>query len=88
MIQLVHRVLSVALWAALLVNVFRSGRSRSGAVALISLMTAQMAAGVVTLLLGGSAPASFLHEVGAVLLLAGAFVVLRPGRAMPRADQA
>jgi heme A synthase len=57
------------------------------AVALLALMTAQMAAGAATLVLGGSALASFLHEVGAIFLLAGAFVVLGAGRAMPRADQ-
>ena len=35
-----------------------------------------VAAGVATLMLGGSAAASFLHEVGAVFLLAGALAVL------------
>jgi heme A synthase len=43
---------------------------------LFVLMTAQMAAGIATLVLGGSAAASFLHEFGAVVLLAGAFAVL------------
>jgi hypothetical protein len=37
-----------------------------------------MAAGIATLGLGGSPIASFLHEIGAIVLLAGAFVVLRP----------
>jgi heme a synthase len=87
MIQLVHRILSIGLWVALIANAVRTGRCRAGAVALLTLMTAQMGAGVATLVFGGSAVASFLHEVGAVLLLAGAFLLLGPGRAMPRADQ-
>jgi cytochrome c oxidase assembly protein subunit 15 len=86
MIQLVHRLLSIGLWVGLIANVARSGRCRAGAVALLALVTAQMATGVATLSLGGSAVASFLHEIGAILLLAGAFVVLGPGRAMLRAE--
>jgi heme a synthase len=84
MIQLVHRVLSIGLWVALMARLIRIGRrdprAFAGAVALLVLMTAQMAAGVAMLMLGGSAAMSFLHEVGAVVLLAGAFVVagLRP----------
>jgi heme A synthase len=80
MIQLVHRILSIGLWLGLIANLTwtgrRSPRALAGAAVLLVLMTAQMAAGVATLMLGGSAAASFLHEVGAVFLLAGAFVVL------------
>ena len=47
-----------------------------GRAGLLVLMTAQMAAGIATLVLGGSAVVSFLHEVGAVVLLAGAFLTL------------
>jgi len=87
MIQLVHRLLSVGLWLGLIANLVwthrRNPRALPGTVVLLVLMTAQMAAGIATLMLGGSAAASFLHEVGAGALLAGAFVVLtlpRQGR--------
>jgi heme a synthase len=80
MIQLVHRILSIALWVGLTGNVIWTGhgnpRALLGAAALLILVTAQMAAGIATLVLGGSAVASFMHEVGAIVLLAGAFVVL------------
>jgi cytochrome c oxidase assembly protein subunit 15 len=84
MIQLVHRVLSIALWVGLIANAIRTGRRdpgvRIGAAALLVLVTAQMAAGIATLVLGGSAVASFLHEIGAVFLLAAALAVLTPRR--------
>jgi cytochrome c oxidase assembly protein subunit 15 len=84
MIQLVHRVLSIGLWMALIANVIwtgrRSPRALLGAAVLFVLMSAQMAAGIATLVLGGSAVASFLHEVGATFLLAGTFVVTPPHR--------
>jgi cytochrome c oxidase assembly protein subunit 15 len=80
MIQLVHRTLSVGLWLGLIANLIWTGRRNpralAGAAVLFVLVTAQMAAGITTLMLGGSAAASFLHEVGAVVLLAGALVVL------------
>jgi cytochrome c oxidase assembly protein subunit 15 len=80
MIQLVHRILSVGLWLGLITNLIWTGRRNpralAGAAVLFVLMTAQMAAGIATLVLGGSAAASLLHEFGAVVLLAGAFVVL------------
>jgi heme A synthase len=79
MIQLVHRILSAGLWLGLIANVIWTGRrnrrSLPGAATLFVLLTAQMAAGIATLVLGGSAAASFLHEIGAVFLLAGALVV-------------
>ena len=79
-IQLVHRVLSIGLWVGLILSVIRTGRrdprALRGAAALLVLMTVQMAAGIATLVLGGSAAASFLHEVGAIFLLAGAFSIL------------
>jgi cytochrome c oxidase assembly protein subunit 15 len=81
MIQLVHRILSAGLWLGLIANVIWTGRrnrrSLPGAATLFVLLTAQMAAGIATLVLGGSAAASFLHEIGAVFLLAGALVVSR-----------
>jgi cytochrome c oxidase assembly protein subunit 15 len=80
MIQFVHRMLSIGLWVALVANLIWIGRRNSralvGAAVLSVLVTAEMAAGITTLTLGGSAAASFLHELGAILLLAGAFVVL------------
>jgi cytochrome c oxidase assembly protein subunit 15 len=86
MIQLVHRILSIGLWVALIGNVIWTGRRNARAFAgvgvLLVLATAQMAAGIATLVLGGSPLASFLHEIGAMVLLAGAFVVLTsPGMA-------
>ncbi|HEY4407047.1 MAG TPA: COX15/CtaA family protein [Xanthobacteraceae bacterium] len=79
-IQLVHRILSIGLWVGLILSVILSGRrdprARMGATALLVLLTVQMAAGIATLMLGGSATMSFLHEVGAIFLLAGALLTL------------
>jgi cytochrome c oxidase assembly protein subunit 15 len=87
MIQLVHRALSIGLWVALIGNLIWTGRRNAralrGAAVLLALVTAQMAAGIATLALGGSTVASLLHEVGAIVLLAGAFVVLRSPRITP-----
>jgi cytochrome c oxidase assembly protein subunit 15 len=93
MIQLVHRVLSVGLWVGLIAHVIWTGhrnpRARIGAAVLFLIVTAQMAAGIATLVLGGSAAMSFVHEIGAAFLLAGAFVVFAPphqsGEALSRA---
>jgi heme A synthase len=56
---------------------------------LFLIVTAQMAAGIATLVLGGSGAISFVHEIGAAFLLAGAFVALAPphqsGEALSRA---
>jgi heme a synthase len=80
MIQFVHRILSIGLWVALIANVVWTGRRHPrallGAAVLSVFITAQMVAGIATLMLGGSAVASFLHEVGAVVLLAGAILTL------------
>jgi heme A synthase len=84
MIQLVHRMLSIGLWVALIGHVIwssrRDERARAGAAVLLVLMTAQMAAGIAALVLGGSVVASFVHEIGAIVLLAGAFVILTSPR--------
>src|SRR5580704_8056812 len=78
-IQLVHRVLSIGLWVALIGNLIwtgrRSARALGGSAVLLVLVTAQMAAGIAALRLGGPAAASLLHELGAIALLAGAFVL-------------
>jgi cytochrome c oxidase assembly protein subunit 15 len=92
-IQLVHRVLSVGLSVGLIAHVIWTGhrnpRARTGAAVLFLIVTAQMAAGIATLVLGGSGAISFVHEIGAAFLLAGAFVALAPphqsGEALSRA---
>jgi cytochrome c oxidase assembly protein subunit 15 len=80
MIQFVHRLLSIGLWLGLIAYLARTAqrnsRALAGAAALLAIITAEMAAGIATLAFGGSAAASFLHEIGAVLLLAGAVLVL------------
>ena len=82
MIQLVHRVLSIGLWLASFANLiwvgWRNPRAMVGAAVLFVLVTAEAAAGIASLWLGGSAVVSVLHEVGAAVLLAGAFVLLTP----------
>jgi heme A synthase len=80
MIQLVHRLLSIGLWSALVANVACSRRRNHdalgwGAVLLI-IATADMGAGIATLWLGAPAVASVVHEVGAIALLAGAFAAM------------
>jgi cytochrome c oxidase assembly protein subunit 15 len=85
-IQVVHRVLSIGLWVALIGNLIWSGGrrdARGGAALLLVLVIAQMAAGIAALRLGGPAAASLLHELGAIVLLAGAFVVLTLPRLRP-----
>jgi cytochrome c oxidase assembly protein subunit 15 len=80
MIQFVHRIVSIGLWTGLIAHLIwrgrRDPRARMGAAVLFAFVTAEMAAGITTLMLGGSPAASFLHELGAIVLLAGAFVVL------------
>jgi cytochrome c oxidase assembly protein subunit 15 len=87
MIQLVHRLLSVGLWGALIGNLIwtgrRDARALGGVAVLFILVTAQMAAGIAALRLGGSAAASLLHELGAIVLLAGAFALLTSPRVRP-----
>jgi cytochrome c oxidase assembly protein subunit 15 len=87
MIQLMHRVLSIGLWVALIGNLIwtgrRSARALGGSAVLLVLVTAQMAAGIAALRLGGPAVVPLLHELGAIALLAGAFVVLTSPRARP-----
>jgi cytochrome c oxidase assembly protein subunit 15 len=81
MIQLVHRMLSIGLWVVLIAKVIsaahRNPRALAGAAVLLALFTSEMGAGIATLVLGASPAASFLHEVGAPLLLAVAVVVLK-----------
>jgi cytochrome c oxidase assembly protein subunit 15 len=87
-IQFVHRMLSIGLWVGLVAYAIWSARGHSrailGAVVLVALMSAEMAAGIATLVLGGSAALSFAHEIGAVLLLASAVVLLTSRWSYPR----
>jgi len=81
-IQLVHRLLSLGLLIALVVNLTLSGRRNRSVVmlaaALFALVTAELAGGIAALWLGASA--SFAHQVGAILLLAGAFLAFAAPR--------
>jgi heme A synthase len=82
MIQFVHRLLSIGLWIALAANAAWTRDPRR--LGLLALMTAEMAAGIAALWLGASAAASFVHEMGAVMVLAAAFVVLaKPQKTTP-----
>jgi cytochrome c oxidase assembly protein subunit 15 len=78
-IQLAHRVLSVALWIAvvgyLVWSIKRNPNRVTGAVVLFGLMTAQMAMGIAALVLGVPPALSILHRVGGVLVLAAAFTL-------------
>jgi cytochrome c oxidase assembly protein subunit 15 len=81
-IQLAHRVLSVALWIAalgyLVWSIRRNPPGVSGAMALLGLMTAQMALGIAALVLGVPPALSILHRVGGVLVLAVALTLTPP----------
>jgi heme a synthase len=87
MIQLIHRVLSIGLWVALIGTLIwtgrRSARALGASAVLLVLVTAQMAAGIAALRLGGPAVVPLLHELGAIALLASAFVVLTSPRVRP-----
>ncbi|HEV3184819.1 MAG TPA: COX15/CtaA family protein [Xanthobacteraceae bacterium] len=86
-IQLVHRALSGGLWIAALGyfvrSIRRSPASVTGAAVLFGLMTAQMALGIATLVLGVPPALSLLHRVGGVLLLAAAFALVSRFRSSP-----
>lgn len=80
MIQLVHRALSLALFVGLagaaIWTSHRGPRRRGLLAALLRVMIIEMAAGIAALTLGASAAIAFLHEFGAMVLLAIAFVVV------------
>jgi cytochrome c oxidase assembly protein subunit 15 len=86
-IQLAHRALSGGLWIAALgyfvSSVRRNRSSVTGAAVLFGLMTAQMALGIATLVLGVQPALSLLHRVGGVLLLAAAFALVSRFRSSP-----
>lgn len=78
-IQLAHRVMSAALCVAalgyLVWSIRRKPAGAGGAMALLGLMTAQMALGIAALVLGVPPALSILHRVGGVLVLAIAFTL-------------
>ncbi len=95
-IQLIHRGLSAALWAAalgwLVWCLKRSPARRHGAVWLFVLLSAEMTTGIGTLVLGVPAALSIVHQIGAVLLIAASVICLsrphRPGLRLVGATQA
>ena len=76
-IQLLHRLAAVVLWVALLGVAISMWRRKAPAYKtvgmLFAVVTAEMAAGIATLVLGVPAIPSVVHEVGAVFVLAGVF---------------
>jgi cytochrome c oxidase assembly protein subunit 15 len=83
-IQLEHRLAAVVLWAALLVALTVALHRRAPAwkalCALFVIVTAQMASGIAALVLGVPAVPALVHEVGGVVVLAGAFHLLLPAQ--------
>jgi cytochrome c oxidase assembly protein subunit 15 len=82
-IQLLHRVAAVLLWVALLgvamVMWRRKAPALGAVVVLFALLTAQMASGIATLVLGVPPIPAMAHEIGAVFVLAGMLhLVLAP----------
>ncbi len=82
-IQLVHRVLSGALWIAalwqLVSSMLHAGQTKR-AVMRFGLISAQMLTGVATLVLGVPAALSIVHQVGAIFVLAASLAFLKSGQ--------
>jgi heme a synthase len=82
-IQLLHRLAAVVLWVALLGAAISMWRRKAPAFKTVGILfvvvTAEMAAGIATLVLGVPAVPSVVHEVGAVFVLAGVFFLLLAG---------
>jgi cytochrome c oxidase assembly protein subunit 15 len=81
-IQLAHRIIAAGLWlvalAWLLATLLRGGNVR-GAAALLLLVSAEIALGIVTLTTGAPPLPSILHQAGGVAVLAGALLAsMRP----------
>jgi heme a synthase len=74
-IQLAHRLAATVLWVALLGAALVMWRRRAPAWKIVGVLfvivTAQMASGIATLVLGVPAIPAFVHEVGSVFVLAG-----------------
>ncbi len=86
MLQFVHRMLSIALWGGLMAHAAWSSRFDRGALrwasVLLALATAQMAIGIAALRLG--AATAFAHEIGGIVLLAGAILAFAAPAALRR----
>ena len=77
-IQLIHRTLSIGLYLSALVWLLWAIRRKAAvgrAATLFLLMNLQMATGIATLAHGAPPALSIIHQVGAVFLLAGAWVL-------------
>lgn len=87
-IQLSHRMIAAGLWLAasawLVAALVRRGPLRN-ALALFLLISAEIAIGVVTLAAGAPPLPSILHQVGGVVVLAGALALRRREAASVRA---
>jgi cytochrome c oxidase assembly protein subunit 15 len=85
-IQLAHRMVAAALWLASLVWLVVAlvrGAGLGNAAALFGLVSAESAVGIFTLMTGAPALPSILHQVGAIVLLAGAILAARRRGAAP-----
>ncbi len=85
-IQLEHRLVALLLWivllAALVIAVQRKTTAGRAIGVLFVIVTAQMASGIATLVLGVPALPALVHEVGGVFVLAGVFFLLLVGGAL------
>jgi heme a synthase len=81
-IQLEHRLVALALWGvllgALVIGVQRKSSASKAIGVLFLIVTAQVASGIATLVLGVPAAPALVHEVGGVAVLAGLFCFLFP----------
>jgi heme a synthase len=83
-IQLEHRLVALALGGLLLGAFVITARRKAPAWkalgALLLIVTAQMASGIATLVLGVPPVTALVHEVGGVVVIAGFFYLLLPAR--------
>jgi cytochrome c oxidase assembly protein subunit 15 len=88
-IQMLHRLAAAFLWVALLATAVATWRRKAPrlgvVVALFALVSAEMATGIATLVLGVPPVPAVVHEVGAVMVCAGVlYLMLAPRHsAMP-----
>jgi cytochrome c oxidase assembly protein subunit 15 len=83
-IQLEHRLVALLLWVvlfgALVAAVQRKSSAGKAIGILFLIVTAQMAGGIATLVLGVPAAPALVHEIGGVAVVAGFFCLLFPVR--------
>jgi heme a synthase len=83
-IQLEHRLVALLLWVvllgALVIARQRKSSARRAIGVLFLIVTAQMASGIATLVLGVPAVPALVHEIGGVVVLAGLVYLLFPVR--------